>query len=33
METNNTKVWLITGTSTSLGRALAEVVLEHGTER
>ena len=33
METNNTKVWLITGTSTGLGRALAEVVLEHVTER
>ena len=30
MEANNTRVWLITGTSTGLGRALAEAVLGHG---
>lgn len=30
MEANNTRVWLITGTSTGLGRAASEAVLEHG---
>ncbi|MBD2774513.1 oxidoreductase [Iningainema tapete] len=28
--TNNKKVWLITGSSTGFGRALAEAVLKHG---
>jgi NAD(P)-dependent dehydrogenase (short-subunit alcohol dehydrogenase family) len=27
---NNKKVWLITGSSTGFGRALAEAVLKHG---
>jgi NAD(P)-dependent dehydrogenase (short-subunit alcohol dehydrogenase family) len=28
--TNNTRVWLITGSSTGFGRALTEAVLQHG---
>lgn len=30
MADNNTKVWLITGSSTGFGRALTEAVLKHG---
>ncbi len=30
MFSNNKKVWLITGSSTGFGRALAEAVLKHG---
>ena len=30
MSQNNPKVWLITGSSTGFGRALAQAVLKHG---
>ena len=30
MSTENKKVWLITGSSSGFGRALAEAVLQHG---
>jgi len=30
LSSNNKKVWLITGSSTGFGRALAEAVLKHG---